>query len=130
MSNVEWNRDVTVLLINLYEMHPNLYNVSDTNYKIRTKRQESLKAIRAVLFENEYDFTIEDINKKIHGLRTQFFKEYGKIKKSTVSGCGTEDIYVPKLWCFNLLHFLKNSNLIIPSESNLILLDNENKTID
>jgi len=110
-------------------MHPNLYNISDKNYKIRTKRQESLKAIRTVLFENGYDFIIDNINKKIHGLWTQFFKEYRKVNKSTVSGCGAEDVYSLKLWCFNLLQFLINSDPIRESESNLIVADNSENQV-
>lgn len=40
-----------------------------------------------------------------------------------------EDVYSSKLWCFNLLQFLINSDLIRKSESNLIVADNSKNSI-
>lgn len=65
--------------------------------------------------------TFEDIKKKINSVRTQFFSELNKVKKSIVSGAGADDIYVPTLWCYEQLSFLNDSNETRESESNLIL---------
>ena len=48
----------------------------------------------------------EDITKKLHTLKTQFNREMSAIKASQKSGAGTEDLYSPKLWCFDTLRFL------------------------
>ena len=62
---------------------------------------------------------VDDIRKKINSIRTQYFGEVNKIKKSQVSGAGAADVYKSNLWSFDHLQFLSNSNPIRPSVSNL-----------
>lgn len=64
--------------------------------------------------------TMDEIKKKIHGVRAQFLAELNKIKKSEVSGASIDGIYVPKLWCFELLQFLQHGrNVVSKGDSNL-----------
>lgn len=71
---------------------------------------------------NQRNFTnlsLKSIQDKIHGVRTQFMTEVNKMKKSKVSGAGTDEIYKPKLWCYELLQFLLKANVVTQGESNL-----------
>ncbi|CAH0547364.1 unnamed protein product, partial [Brassicogethes aeneus] len=71
------------------------------------------------------ELTGEIIKKKIHGIRTQFLSEISKIKKSEVSGASHDDVYTPKLWCFDQLVFLQQGSEVVSSgESNLMLPSN------
>ena len=79
-----WDRASLKILILMYEANPNLYQTQHPGYKLNNKRLDSLNDIKAFLFENGFLVSIEDINKKIHNLRTQFFKEHGKVKKKTI----------------------------------------------
>lgn len=48
------------------------------------------------------------VKTRIKNLRTVFRKELKKVESSKKSGSGTEDVYIPKLWYFNLLIFTTN----------------------
>ncbi|XP_017475153.1 PREDICTED: uncharacterized protein LOC108365598, partial [Rhagoletis zephyria] len=50
-----------------------------------------------------------DVRKKINSLRPNYRKELKKIIDSKRSGAGTEDVYIPKSWTFNALHFLNKN---------------------
>ncbi|KAF5276176.1 hypothetical protein FQR65_LT16426 [Abscondita terminalis] len=53
------------------------------------------------------------------GLRTQFSKECNKIRGSQTSGVGTDGVYKPTWWCFDLLLFLNDADPVRPSTTNL-----------
>lgn len=57
--------------------------------------------------------------KKINSLRTCFRKEYRKVLASEPTGTGTDDVYVPTLWYYDLLLFLVDQDEPRPSISNL-----------
>ncbi|KAL4705387.1 hypothetical protein ACJJTC_002410 [Scirpophaga incertulas] len=61
----------------------------------------------------------EIVVKKINNLRTTYKKEINKIKKSCKSGAGTDEIYTPRLWYFELLSFLYDQEVPRPSKSNI-----------
>ena len=47
--------------------------------------------------------TVNDITQKLHGLRSQYFREIGKINQSRHSGVREDAVYKLKLWCFHHL---------------------------
>ncbi|KAL1487725.1 hypothetical protein ABEB36_015632 [Hypothenemus hampei] len=119
-TKMPFSRDITMRLIQEYEKYPELYNVQDPLYKNKTKRQECLNKI-AISLGCYGHITIGDVKKKINGLRTQYFNEMAKRKKSQTSGTATSDIYTSHWWCFEMLHFLENSAPVRKGESNLDL---------
>ena len=50
--------------------------------------------------------TPEIIMKKLHTLRSQYRREVKEMKTSQKSGAGTDDLYLPRLWCYHTLAFL------------------------
>lgn len=128
MSTFTFTREQTATLIMLYERYPHLYNVADPAYKNRNKREFLLNEIKKEFKETlNIDLTTADIKKKINGLRTQYFKELNLIKKSENSGAGTSELYQPRLWCFELLHFLRGGHKSRESESNLTQTQGEDE---
>ena len=79
------------------------------SYKNRDKRITALKAIAAEIRTHDTAVTTDDIKKKIDTLRNQFRRELKKLKNSQKSGARSEDVYVPKLSCFNELTFLSET---------------------
>nr|CAI5849370.1 unnamed protein product [Callosobruchus analis] len=45
------------------------------------------------------NLTVEDVRKKIKRIRTQFFHEESKKRKSMASEAGAQDLYTTTLWC-------------------------------
>ena len=70
----------------------------------------------------------DQTKKKIHILQNQLNREYKLFRESNRSGAGVDDLYKPKLWCFNILKFIKeNDNDIRQSRS---ILDNRVEVTD
>ena len=55
------------------------------------------------------------VKKKMQNLRGCFRKELKKVENSKRSGSGTDDIYIPQLWYFDLLLFTKNLEMPVQS---------------
>lgn len=58
-------------------------------------------------------------------MRSSYRKELKKIKESTKSGSGTDEVYQPKLWYFDSLRFLNDQETPRQSRSNIDESDNE-----
>lgn len=118
-----FSREAIKELISLYEQNPELYNSSLPDYKKKVVRQKIWDKI-LVQFQALFpEATKEDIQKKMTNLRTQFFTELNKYKKSLLSGSGTSDIHKPSWWCYDLLMFLNANNPVEEGESNLQLTE-------
>ncbi|XP_064109621.1 uncharacterized protein LOC135217588 [Macrobrachium nipponense] len=117
--SIYWSKPVTRTLIELYRQNLCLWNVKLKSYKNRDKRITSLKAIAAEIREQGAAVTTDDIKKNIDTLRNQFRREFKKMKDSQRSGAGTDNLYSPKLWCYDDLAFLTDSDTIRPSVSNM-----------
>lgn len=106
----------------MYELHPILYEIKNDQYKNKSKRNRAFESILKEFITKfgSINVGVEDVRKKINALRTQFFAEMSKQKKSMVSGAGIEDVYMPKLWCFEQLSFLDSSTPCRKGESNLL----------
>lgn len=108
-----WSKEATADLIDLYQNHSILYLASNPNYKNRNMRMQALQDIQQELSKSKFCskqcLDIADIKSKIHTLRTQFFKELGKVKRAEASGAGTNYLYESKLWCYEQLLFLRYS---------------------
>lgn len=118
-----WTREIIKDLIVLYESQTLLYNTKSKDYKNKMKRIEAINLIKNQLqgkyvMECEH-LTYEDINKKIHILRTQYLKEVSSLKKFQQTSGSSADAYVPKLWCFDMLQFVTENDPVTESETNL-----------
>lgn len=69
--------------------------------------------------------TIDIVKSKINTIRCTFEKELSKLKSSQKSGSGVDDIYVPKLWYYNLFPFLIDQEEPGVSQSNRSIDDEE-----
>lgn len=119
-GNIEWTKAATLQLIDLIKQHPSLWQVHNKNYKNKTVRSASLNAVVKELMDAmKCVITAADIMKKLHTLRSQYRREMKEVKASQKSGAGTDDLYVPKLWCFDALTFLCDGDTPRDSTSNL-----------
>ena len=119
-GNLEWTKQHTTYFIELLENYPCLWRVKCSEYKNKQLRASAVKEMCAGL-ANKMNCSIkgEHIMKKLHTLRSQYRKEMKAVRASQKSGAATEDVYVPKLWCFDLLKFLDEGDVIRQSTSNL-----------
>nr|CAH7733195.1 unnamed protein product [Callosobruchus chinensis] len=76
MEKFNWTREDTCLLIENFELHPELCNVHTAEFKDRIKKQNALQKL-ADLFNT----STAEIQSKLHNLRTQVNQEWRKNQK-------------------------------------------------
>lgn len=101
-----WSKDHTLVLISCYEECACLYDPTDINFCNRVVRNTKYEYIIAKLKEAGKVVTTNDIKSKLKTLQNQLSRERKKVLASKKSGTGFEDLYEPKLWCFDKLQFL------------------------
>lgn len=83
-------------------------------------RNTSLETMKTELSDHlKCEIQKQDIVKKMHTLKLQFQREISAVKASQKSGARANDVYVPKLWCYDELSFLADGVVIHASTSNL-----------
>nr|CAH7722544.1 unnamed protein product [Callosobruchus chinensis] len=75
MEKFNWTREDTCLLIENFELYPELWNVHTAEFKDRIKKQNALQTL-ADLFNT----STAEIQRKLHNLRTQVNQEWRKIQ--------------------------------------------------
>ncbi|XP_017477060.1 PREDICTED: uncharacterized protein LOC108367033 isoform X2 [Rhagoletis zephyria] len=91
------------------ESMPELWDPSSKSYMNKIKRTAGHEKLLLILKKINDNATVGDVRKKINSLRSNYRKELKKIIDSKRSGAGTEDVYIPKSWTFNALHFLNKN---------------------
>lgn len=97
---MKWGTDEIVRFLDIYAMHSCLWDYNDNNYKNKQRRVAALEAILRDL--NIDGLTMCELQNKIHSIRNTYTNELRKMQASKTSGCGTDDIYKPKIPWFQL----------------------------
>ncbi|XP_037923900.1 uncharacterized protein LOC119659717 [Hermetia illucens] len=104
--------------INAYEALPLLWDETHIDYTDKYKRNEALDKLLVVLKKIEPTASVKDVKDKVNTLRSDYRRELMKIAAFRRSAGGSGEVYVPKSWTFQYLHFLGRSEKPMP-------LDNE-----
>lgn len=118
-----WTQNQIEALIDSYELHPCLYAVKHKDYHNKYKRNMALEEIVKKLNMLRPGTTIQDINKKIQGLRNTYSVERKKVLEATRSGMGEDEVYHPSLWYYSKIAFLNDHLQIRASKSTFIISD-------
>jgi len=89
-------KEFLLQFISIYRDLPMLWRIKSKEYMDKHKRINAIKKLTELLKVYRRNIT-EDVKKKINILRTTFKREKNKVKKSMVSGSGTDEVYVPSL---------------------------------
>lgn len=97
----KWTEDITYKFVQEYVKHECLYNCKAPRYKIKGARDTALVRISEAM--NIPGFGSKEVYTKIRNLKSTYAQEAKKIKQSTKSGAGTDDVYIPQIKWFKLL---------------------------
>lgn len=116
-----WSDDIVEAMINQWQLHPVLYDISNPQYHLKDKRRNAIQKVIDVLkVQDKFPLpTYEDVNKKMNSLRSYFVAEKNKTHQSKVSGTGADDVYRSKWQFFESLSFLADNIAPRRTESNL-----------
>ncbi|XP_073839745.1 uncharacterized protein [Musca autumnalis] len=116
---INWSRDTVERLIICVQQHPCLYNVRSPEYVDRIKKAHTWTQIVDELLALDSCLNAEEVKRKWRNLRVQFMHEERLVAMSKKSGAGAGDIYIPRLWCYSQMCFLKNYTEMRTSKDNV-----------
>ena len=115
-----WNKEQTLQFPDYLRETPPLWDVKHVDHRNRVVIHDSYQKIVDLLRPDTPDISIDAIKKKFLTITSQVNAEWYKLRESTRSGAGAEDVYVPKLWFFEEAKFMKTaSNDLRASLSNV-----------
>ncbi|XP_068117260.1 uncharacterized protein [Hyperolius riggenbachi] len=100
--------------IELYRSLPCLWKVKLSDYKNKLKRQAAYDTLVDFCRSFYPAANVCYVKSKIANLRTVFAKEVAKIDASKRSGAGAGEVYVPRLWYYDLLKFVQDQDDLEP----------------
>ncbi|KAJ8882090.1 hypothetical protein PR048_018578 [Dryococelus australis] len=124
LNSVEFMTD----FVHLYQSLPKLWRVESLQYSNKYKKEDTNEKM-VMLAKTVYkESNVESVKSKINTIRGCFRKEMKKIMSSKryvyfhinfITGASTEDIYVSKLWHYDLLSFTLYQEVPRKSSSNI-----------
>ena len=99
-----WTDDMVETLIEAYQEHECLWNMSAAEYKDNQKRSLAYEAVDLNL--DIYEVKRSEYCTKWTNLRTQFLREHNNYKKTCKSGAGTSDVHQPTWKWYTSMKFL------------------------
>ncbi|CAJ0967363.1 unnamed protein product [Ranitomeya imitator] len=113
------DQEFVLALIDMYRSLPCLWKIKSVDYSNRYKKKAAYEKLVALYKQHHPTETVDEniVRKKIQALRTVYKKEVNKVEKSMKSGAGTDDVYVPKLWYYDLLAFTRDQKIPRPFQT-------------
>ncbi|KAF5301753.1 hypothetical protein FQR65_LT08735 [Abscondita terminalis] len=117
---MKWNTRGIVEFLNIYEQYPILWNIKDKNYSNTNIKDDIFKNLVEKLNEKQLTvgMDVKQLKTKIKTIKGVYRQEINEIEKSKKSGCGTEEVYTPKLAWFKDANFLAEVVVTRSSHSN------------
>ncbi|CAJ0962438.1 unnamed protein product [Ranitomeya imitator] len=109
-------QDFVRALIEMYRSLPCLWKIKSKDYSNRYMKREAYEKL-GVSSHRDRDVDENIVRKKIQALRTVFKKEVNKVENSKKSGAGTEEVYVPRLWYYDLMAFTRDQEIPRPCQT-------------
>ena len=94
--------------IGVYRGLPDVWKVKRDGYTDRTKKDTVYKILVEKMKEINPRADRASVGAKINSFLSAYRREMKKVKESMKSGGGTDEVYVPSLWYFDELDFLRN----------------------
>ncbi|XP_073731832.1 uncharacterized protein [Misgurnus anguillicaudatus] len=123
-SRKSWTQSLEQNLIELWQEHECLYDVSHEMYHNRAEKEKRWTEIANAL--NQPDFTVDDIKTRAVSLRTQ----YCRLMKPKPSGSGNKPWTPRQKWLLSVMDFIKTYIVHWPSETTLGASFNEQSDAD
>jgi hypothetical protein len=114
-----YTREFLSELIILYRSVPCLWRVKSKEYLDRNSKDKAWDSIVEKFREVDPETDKGSVVKKINSLKTSWRRENKKIRESMRSGAGADDVYVPKLWYFDLLNYIEDEETPRDSLTNM-----------
>ncbi|KAG8443373.1 hypothetical protein GDO86_011969 [Hymenochirus boettgeri] len=109
--------------IEMYRSLPCLWKMKSADYLNKQMKQNAYESLVNLCKKVCPTANTEYVKNKIANLRTVFKKELKKVELSRKSGASASEIYVPRLWYFELLKFTVEHD--VPKQPEPFLLESQ-----
>lgn len=119
---MKWNGNDIVVFLEVYRKYPLLWNIMHKDYTNKTLKEDNMKRLMSELEEHSLlgGMDLKQVKAKIKSIKDVYRQELQKIERSKKSGCGTEEVYTPKLSWFNDASYLNEVSSTRKSTSNMV----------
>ncbi|PIO29449.1 hypothetical protein AB205_0050710 [Aquarana catesbeiana] len=100
------DEDFIPIFIDMYRELPCLWQINHSFYYNKPKRKAALDQLLEFVKPVIPTADIPYLKALIGGMRSTYNREHKKVQDSLRSGAAADDIYVPRLWYYDRLHFL------------------------
>ncbi|PIO12470.1 hypothetical protein AB205_0082440 [Aquarana catesbeiana] len=100
------HKDFMPIFIDMFRELPCLWQINHPEYKNQTKRKAALDSLLEFVKQLILMADITYLKALIGGLRSTYLRERKNVQDSQRSGAA-DDIYLPRLWYYDRLHFLE-----------------------
>ncbi|XP_061402538.1 uncharacterized protein LOC133338377 [Musca vetustissima] len=94
--------------IDLYKSLPELWRRSSDEYSNRHLKNTAYEVLLEKYKEIDASANVYTVKRKINNIRTCFRRELSRVKRSEQMALSPKDVYVPRLWYYKNLEFLKD----------------------
>ncbi|PIO12265.1 hypothetical protein AB205_0053700 [Aquarana catesbeiana] len=112
------DNDFMAIFIDMFRELPCLWEINHPHYKNQTKRKAALDQLLEFVKTVIPTADMTYLKILIGGLRSTYLREHKKVQDSQRSGAA-DDIYVPRMWYYDRLHFLAGQTELRSSLSSL-----------
>ncbi|XP_063387072.1 uncharacterized protein LOC134680010 [Cydia fagiglandana] len=106
IQNIQWNNQIELLFIQLYQAEPILWDVSLRDYKNKLRTYDAWSRISDIL-----EIPVDKLQQKRNSLLSSYRAYKLKVKKSIKSGAGADEIYKPSWFAYEVLDsFLRDKD--------------------
>lgn len=109
----------------LYHDLPALWKVMDDVYKNKRLKKQAYEQLLECYQRIDPKANVDSMRRKMNGIRTCYRRELRKVERSEKAAKSANDIYVPHLWYFNELFFLRGNEIKIPKVAKAKVVDND-----
>ncbi|PIO11921.1 hypothetical protein AB205_0022230 [Aquarana catesbeiana] len=110
--------DFMAIFIDMFRELPCLWEINHPHYRNQTERKAVLDQLLEIVKQVIPMADITYLKILIGGLRSTYVREHQKVQDSQRTGAA-DDIYVPRMWYYDRLHFLAGQTEPRPSLSSL-----------
>lgn len=108
VCTMEWSNENVLEFLDLYENEVIIWNAGHIDHKNRNLIYDAWKRIESKMGGK---YSVAELKKKKESLMASFRACQNKVKESTKSGAGIEEIYKPNWFAYEkMISFLKNNN--------------------
>ncbi|PIO11668.1 hypothetical protein AB205_0157380 [Aquarana catesbeiana] len=112
------DNDFMAIFIDMFRELSCLWEINHPHYRNQTKRKTALDQLLEIVKQVIPMADITYLKFLIDGLRSTYVREHQKVQNSQRSGAA-DDIYVPRMWYYDRLHFLAGQTEPRPTLSSL-----------